>query len=559
MDTLAYNGTLYYLPENNADVSTLITQARQQGVKIRVRGSGHSFPPQIILEPSPNPNSGPQPINVLLSNMRDVTFNVPQPASPAPPIPTGAALITVQGGCNLGIDPFDITEKSTLANSLFYQMSENGLSVPDMGGITHQTIAGFISMGCSGGSTTYSFDECLYSITVIPANVDNPQPVTYYMGTDNFNAVAVSMGLLGIIVQVQVLGLPAFNIQGSEMINTVGASTQVNLFNSITGPSAPPSLQNWLQTQEYTRIIWWPQPLYGATTETFNTQLNNTRSVVWQASRIAPAPGFKPVPYVEVQPMLGGEFIPEVLAGGIYSLIGKWPSWLQELAGIIGNPVFTAIADGMTKLVTPDFFYKTIFPVVLNQFVVLGQIPGNSNYNPQNFQDYWWHGLPMDNQMNDKLFPVWFTELWIDINQTDAVMATLAQIYNDYYNNGKYNENNMNPPIPNGAFSVEIYAAKSSDFWLSPAYGKNVVRIDVMWIANNSSNPSIYYEMFWDQLKQYDFRAHWAKYNPDYSSAEWSGYLQSVYPKLNDFLALRTANDPNNVFVNDYWAQQLGI
>ncbi len=553
MDTLAYNGTLYYLPETNADVSSLITQARQNNVKIRVRGSGHSFPPGIILEPSTNPNSGPQPINVIMSKMRTVTIGGSAPA------PYSGTLVTVQGGCNLGIDPFDITEISTQQNSVLYQMQQAGLSLPDLGGITHQTISGFSCMGCSGGSTTYSFDDAIYSITLIPADVDNPQPVTYTAGSDNFNAAAVSMGLLGIIVEVVLIGQPTFNIQGSEMINTIGASTQVDLFNSITTPNPPPGLQDWLQTQEYTRIIWWPQPLYGATTSTFTTQLNNTRSVVWQASRVAPAPGFQPNPYQEVQPMLGGEFVPEVLAGGIYSLIGKWPSWIQELSGIIGNPVFTAIADGLTKLVTPDFFYKEIFPVVLNQFVVLGQIPGNNNYNPQNFQDYWWHGLPMDNQMNDKLFPVWFTELWIDINQTENVMNTLSQIYNDYYNNGKYNENNMSPLIPNGAFSVEIYAAKSSNFWLSPAYGTNVVRIDVMWIANNASNPAIFYEMFWDQMRQYDFRAHWAKYNPDYSSTEWSGYLQTVYPKLPDFLALRSTNDPKNVFVNDYWAQQFGL
>ena len=554
METLAYNGTLYYLPATNADVTSLVQQAMQQNVKIRVRGSGHSFPPGIILQPTDDPNSANQPINVMLSKMRQVTIGNQITVDG-----TSYTLVTAQAGCNLGIDPFDITGISTLENSLLYQLQQVNLSLPDLGGITHQALGGFSCMGCAGGSLTHGFDEAIYSITIIPANSANPQPVTYTYGTDNFYAAGVSMGLLGIIVEMQLLASPTFNISGSEVVGLVGQDTQVDLFGTSTVNPAPPNLQTWLQNTEYTRIIWWPQNIYGANATNYTSKLNGTRSVVWNASRISPEPNFKPNPYKEVQPWLGTELLPEAAAGTLYSLIGKWPSWLRTLSGIIGNPTMAQYVNAIATA-SPQIqnwvFYSFIMPAVLDMFVSTKQ---DGQPDPQSFQDYWYTGLPMDNQMNDALFPVWFTELWIDINDAQNVMTTLGQIYNDYYNNGLYNDNNMNPLIPNGAFSVEIYGAKSSNFWLSPSYGTNVVRVDVMWIGRNNSNPSVYYNMFWEQLKKYNFRAHWAKYNPNYSSPEWSNYLQSVYPKLDAFLALRAANDPQKVFVNDDWAQQFGL
>src|SRR6202044_2992315 len=136
--------------------------------------------------------------------------------------------------------------------------------------------------------------------------------------------------------------------------------------NTILGPDARPSLREWLQTpnHDYTRMIWWPQPLVDSIPPKtpFNDRLKDTRLVVWQASRIAPVPGFTPQPYLEVQPLIESpgfiawlekvlgkaeadklmEDIPEALAGTLYGLI--------NLIGKLG-----------TTIVPPLGFYQDIF------------------------------------------------------------------------------------------------------------------------------------------------------------------------------------------------------
>jgi hypothetical protein len=183
------------------------------------------------------------------------------------------------------------------------------------------------------------------------------------------------------------------------------------------------------------------------------------------------------------------------------------------------------------------YYSPYIFPIICDVFVAEGV---------QQFQDYWWSGLPMDNQMGDRIMPVWFTELWIPINQSQAVMNDLL----NFYNQGLQNT---------GSFSVEIYAAKNSPFWMSPAYQTDVIRIDVFWFANTAGSPIPFYQKFWDLLQKYNFRPHWGKYLPDGVGSQGVSYLKSIYPKWNDWMNLRQQNDPNNVFVNDYWSSHLGI
>ena len=96
---------------------------------------------------------------------------------------------------------------------------------------------------------------------------------------------------------------------------------------------------------------------------------------------------------------------------------------------------------------------------------------------------------------------------------------------------------------------------------MSPGYGQNSIRISIMWWLDNTEQPMTYYQQFWDLLKQNNipFRLHWGKYLPPATSNEGAAYLQSQYPKWNDFMNLRKQMDPNNIFLNSYWKSQLGI
>jgi hypothetical protein len=506
MDTINVNSATYYLPENEDDVITLVNQAKTQNKIICLRGSAHSFPLINTLEAEAASNKN---LYILLAKMNDVKIDKDN------------ASVWVQGGCHLGVDPFDPTEMSNLQNSLLFQLNEAGLALPDLGGITHQTVAGFLSTGSSGGSVQFSFDDALMSISLITCGVKGAEKVTFNRPMpdnpdDPFYGIGVAtLGLFGVIVSATFKCVPAFNIVGTETTSTE-AECPIDLFHNGSGDK--PSLQTFLEQTQYVRLMWWPQR-------------NVAKMVVWQAKQQAPTPDFKIIPYQEV-PWIAGSAVPVTLAADlVFSAIGTWPDWLMNAMG--DTPKYRDI-----KTLAEAAFYPAILPLICKAFVQEGE--------NQSFQDVWYNGIPMDNQMSDRLMPVWFTELWIPIEKTQEVMTALLNFYSE-------------GPTNTGAFSCEIYATKSSPFWMSPAYQTNVIRIDVFWFANNNGNPVDFYKPFWALLQQFNYRPHWAKYLPAGDSAQGVTYLQSVYPKWNNWMALREQMDPGQVFVSDYWRGHLGI
>ncbi len=515
MDSIQVNGVTYWLPANEADVMTLVQDAFTNQEIICLRGAAHSFPLIKTLEHSAL--DGRPYKFVMLSKMNAVSIDAPN------------KMVTVQAGCHLGLDPWDPSGISTLENSLLYQLDQEGLAIPDLGGIIHQTVAGFLSTGSAGGTTKYAFEESLMSLDFIHYGANGVQKTTFKRpapGQQNaandpfFGAGIATMGLFGILVSATFQCVPKFNITGKETISTVD-DCAIDLFGD--GSSGKPSLEQFFEATTYTRMIWWPQE-------------NVKKTVVWQAEPIAPAPGFKPKPYQEVPYIMDSPVPATVAADLLFSAIGQWPKWLEDLLGQTqAYKDITAFVDAA--------FYPLLLPKMLDIFVPIDK----PDVGPQEFQDVWWHGLPMDNQMSDRLFPVWFTELWIPINQSQAVMNALLQFYN------ASTQNTM-------AFCCEIYAGKQSQFWLSPAYQTDVIRIDVFWFGNNLEEPTDYYQKFWDLLAPFKFRPHWGKYLPAGDSSTLGvPYLMALYPRWGDWMQLRAQMDPHQLFVNDYWRSHLDI
>jgi hypothetical protein len=158
----------------------------------------------------------------------------------------------------------------------------------------------------------------------------------------------------------------------------------------------------------------------------------------------------------------------------------------------------------------------------------------------------------MDNEMDDKLMPVKFTELWIPMSKAQEVMLTLQNFY------GVNGENTSNT----GYFSVEVYGAKASKFWMSPSYASDMIRIDVFWFANTSKDPvQSLFQNYWNALESLNFRCHWGKYLPTTinGTANGAAYLLSQYPNFGRWNAIRKSFDPNGVFISEYFQNQLGI
>ena len=252
-------------PKNEQEIIDIVKKAYEARTQVRVIGAAHSSPSNIILDAP----QGVFPKNVVLISLtkyRGVSINKDK------------KLATVKAGTNIDKDPEETD--STKLNGLAFKLQRAGFALPDLGGITHQTIGGFLSTGipCSdvflslfnslstsgsaGGSLLHSFHDAVYGFTIIDGtgtkhvlSRDDPDPTLFY-------ATGVSVGLCGIITEVTFSLTPTFNVAGTEQTSPVQPlnanwkeGCPVNLF----GPAADgvPGIVGYFKdpTNEYMRMV----------------------------------------------------------------------------------------------------------------------------------------------------------------------------------------------------------------------------------------------------------------------------------------------------------------
>jgi hypothetical protein len=477
-----------HTPDSEESLRALILDAERSGRTLRVLGSSHSVAQAI---------ASPQDVIVSLENLRKVVDYDP-----------ARGRIQVEAGMTLGYCPLwpKRADAETLGGYLEQQAraSGTGWALPNLGGITHQTVGGFLSTGSSGGSVRYSIDDALQSFELIDGRGETR---TIRRGDPQFDAVAVSLGLCGVITKVEFQCDPWFDVIGRET-TTHTRDCEIDLFGD-----GPRSLREYLTQTPYTRLLWWPQA-------------GVDKITVWQARRM------------EQADYLAQSSTPIHLNRRPYEAIGIGGQWIADaFYSFLGLGYGSDTLDHWIKAITP-----AIAAPVINAFV-----PVNSD-KPTLFWDFWRHGLPMDDHSSDHLMATSFTELWIPIEHAQEVMIAMRDHYRD------------NGLSAAGTYACEIYAAKKSPFFLSPSYGTDVVRMDIFWFDGNRESPAKhFYPQFWSVLERFGFRPHWGKTLPPADSHTGAAYLREQYPRFDDFLEVREQLDPEQMFVTDYWRNHLGI
>jgi hypothetical protein len=557
----------FYHPETEEQIICLVKKAYEEGLQVRCRGAAHSIAWAIYTdpgkgnEPLPNkvsheePPSGPN-INIMLDRFTGLEWEDEK-----------NGIVIADAGIHLGIDPRDPAGKSTLENGLLYQAFQKGFALNDLGGITHQTVSGFLTTGSAGGSLTFDLSENIIGFRIIDGKGDIQWLNKPDDGDNNniFYAISPSLGLLGIITKVKFKLNKMFNIYGNEMTTpTDPDKCPIDLFGP--GSDKKPSMQTFLEKTHYTRILWWPQK-------------GVNRIVTWQATRgnEPAAQGFNPVPYEEFKNSLGGQ-LEQLLGAVFFTLLGnkgfsniwgklgkdfnQFKSNLRKIGKSSTSP-FPAIFTTILQII---LFFVVLFFSIFRQLLlslypaVVGVFEPLTKQGEQTtFQDYYWRSLPMDNTADDILMGTEFTEIWVPLQHTEKSMKLLNEMYKEKGFAGT------------DYFSTELYAGYPSKNWLSPSFtdGKDefkdgTFRIDVFWYINNEGSPDAeggFYQQFWDLFSKNNipFRLHWGKFIPGYDFAKWADYYKSQLPKLDQFLKLRVERDPKNIFLTDYWKKHLNI
>jgi hypothetical protein len=600
----------YYHPKSVAELSELAAHAQREGVGLRVRGARHSVGAAVHNDGFDGHGAPPDgPLELMMDGMRKVDIHHGAAGE--------RALVEVEAGCHLGRMSYDPTGTSTWKNSLNYQLQQAGLALDDLGGISHQTVSGFMMTGSAGGSIKHTLVDDIVRLLLVDGTGkvhdvrrDDPDPAK----RDLFHAAGVSMGLLGLVAKVWFSVGPSYNVVGRE-VTTRFEDCAIDLLGEGVGEQK--GLAQHLREQPYCRLLWWPQH-------------NFNRVQVWECARAEPGAAFEHKPFTILTKVeaLAGSLIMTILGnlddlGRVPGKLGKWYRHLEsdldgddedinacmapqrggkvELDDVLGaverrfrraidrHPTLNEGAQherddvkelwqhrgddadddeglpaGLARAITTlvrwslDGILDSWLGEKLGKWLAkeLPDLVDNLltmfvEDGVKEFSDTWMCALPMDNQMDDELWPTEFTELWLPIEHTAVAMRRLAE----YFAAGG------DPALAfkrTRSYATELYAAAKSPFWLSPSYGSDVFRVDPFWFSTWEGNPNDeFFLPFYDLLKDLDFRPHWGKYLPPASDA-WRAHYRRVLPRLDDFLRLRKQLDPNDVFLTSYWRDHLG-
>jgi FAD-linked oxidoreductase len=104
----------------------------------------------------------------------------------------------------------------------------------------------------------------------------------------------------------------------------------------------------------------------------------------------------------------------------------------------------------------------------------------------------------------------------------------------------------------NVGFVNEIRFVQGDDNWLSPAYGRDSVQFGAY--TPDGRDARAYLEGVEDIAYDLGGRPHWGK---DFHAEP--AQLRQIYPRYDDFAALRRELDPDGVFVNDFVRRVFGL
>jgi len=201
-------------PSTDTQVAKLVCLGVAERKKVRAVGAGHSFSPLCATEG----------IMIDLSNFNSITR-----------VDQELMLVTVGAGIRL----FELNKQLELL----------GLALPNLGDIDCQSLAGAISTGTHGtGLGFHSISEAVVGIKMITGDGGILQCST--SKNQNFlEAARVGLGSLGIMVEVTLQCVPAFNLRAMEQ--TTHIESVLELFEAA------------IETEDHTEFFWFPHTEVG--------------------------------------------------------------------------------------------------------------------------------------------------------------------------------------------------------------------------------------------------------------------------------------------------------
>jgi D-arabinono-1,4-lactone oxidase len=412
------------------------------------------------------------------------------------PLPgSDEAIVEAGGGCYLGRNPMD--PDSTLDNSLNAQLDAQGYALPVLGGMSHQSVAGFLLSGSAGGSLRHGFADVVEEITLVDGL---GRTHVLRRGEESFNAAAVSLGLFGVVIKVKLRVGKHYHVSGSERVVALEDSCLVP--DSSGGSRRYEQLEAALG-QDYFHLNWFPQKYV-------------QRVMQWQGQRDMVGPPVQEYKHALSEPLLNHLAAAALFAANTALAVDPESDSVHRL---VGN--------------------------LLSRFVEIGDKP---------FKDIWHKTLPVDDQaMIDTLIKTDFTEIWIPVGQLDQAMDALHALYADSQEaagnfaceiyGATASPYWLSPSHAGPVVRIDPY------WWNHNPFGSPEKYFTLFW---EQLLPIESARLHWGKfLPKPGQRLGSITFN-----REW---IEAAYPRFLDWLALREEFDPKQTFVTRYWRDLLGI
>ncbi|MGH3507665.1 MAG: D-arabinono-1,4-lactone oxidase [Nocardioidaceae bacterium] len=412
-------------PRDIGDVRAAIDEARAAGITVRAVGSGHSF-------------TG---------------------AALAPGLSLGLGRMAGLGHVDVDSGVVRVWAGTTL-RELSMLLDQHGLALPDLGDVDTQTISGAIATGTHGtGARLGGLATAVAAVEMVAAS---GEVVTCARDEDPelLEAVAVSLGTLGIVTRVTLQCVPAFALRAVE---------RQEVWDELVA-----GIQESADTHDHFEFHWFP---------------HTDRALVKRNDRLPPGTELDPVP--GWRRLFDDELLSNVVYEGVNRVSAWRPGWVPRINQI------SARALGAREYV--DVSHRV--------FV-----------SPRRVR---------------------FTECEYAVPR-EAVADVLTEL------RGWIDRHDVSLPFP-----VEVRFAARDRLWLSTAYERDVAYVAVHQYHRMPA--AEYFGAFEEIAAEVGGRPHWGKLH-----SLGATRLRDLYPRFDEFLALRDKLDPDRLFANPYTTRVFG-
>ncbi len=405
-----------FYPSTENEIIDIVKKANEQGKKIRIIGSGHSFTP--------------------LSSTDDFLISLDK----------FAGVISINKDKNQAI-----VKAGTKLNVLNDLLFRDGLALENMGDIDVQSIAGAISTGTHGTGTAFGNISTQVIAIKFINGLGEVVECSLSNNLETFKAAQVSLGTLGILTELTIQCIPAYN-----------------LFLSVDKATLEDVLLEYQKLNENNRhfeFYWFPNTPYVMTKKVNVTTASPDTS------------SFKTYMQEHVLENYGFKLVCEIAH--------KFPSSTRKVSNFSAS-----LIDKHVKTNHSHKVFSTPRIVRFNEM----------EYN-----------VPVESYLEVK------KELvnWINRHNYDVM------------------------------FPIENRFVKGDDIYLSPAYKRDSAYIAVH--VYNKKSFKKYFDALESIFKAHNGRPHWGKMH-----TQTAADLQSRYPMFEKFKAIRSTQDPNELFLSPY-------